>query len=119
MVALILIKNRYNVLSFSIFILFSGFAFADLFNINSIALYESSEYAYVDQGVIHVNPKTTLKIILFGTDLKSFSLSFSDVTKKKKENCDDDRFTQPVTISSKDGKSAIFSQSFDVSTNII
>ncbi|XP_002154156.2 metal transporter CNNM4 [Hydra vulgaris] len=113
MVALFLFEKRYNVLSILFFFSFYNYIFAELYDINSIALYESSEYAHVEEGVIHVDPKTSLKLMLFGSNLKNyFYLSFSFVTKKKNENCDDDRETTSIPIFSKDGKTAIFTENF-------
>ena len=98
-----------------IFLLLHGFVLADVVVIGNIALYKSTESVFIDEGIITVKPKETFKILIFGLNINSTLISFTSAKKARGENCDDDRFTNPIRIYSDDGKVATLSQSFDVS----
>ncbi|XP_047128854.1 metal transporter CNNM4 [Hydra vulgaris] len=88
----------------------------DIGVVNNIALFKSTPSAFIDNGIINVKAKETFTINLFGLNLDLMMLSFTEVKKKKGENCDDDRFTYPIRLYSTDNKIVSLSQRFEMTS---
>ena len=86
--------------------------------VNYLTLFNTHDGASIAGGSIVVEPYKALEVVVFGTNLNSSQISFSERGKDRGSLCDSDRSTTPVTLNTQDEQNtrAVVSLNFEVST---
>ena len=87
--------------------------------VNYLTLFNTEDGAAIKNGQIAVEPLKEFELIVFGANLNTTLISFSERGKNRGEPCDNDRTTKPITLKTEDetNTKSIVPLKFQVSPN--